>query len=294
MAYRHKLSCRLALLRDLLVVLVPVAVGVTCERPLAVPTSPAPPVAQIVVVPESLTVDPAQQVKFVAYGRSAAGDSTGVPVVWSTSGGTVTSDGMFTADTAAGDFLVTATSSQLKLSGSSRVHNRGRRPVASVTLTPASASVQVGQTAQLTATPKDANGNPLTGRAISWATSKAALATVSGSGLVTGVAAGSVTITATSEGQTGTSAITVSTVPVASVTVSPATPIIMVGQTVQLTATPKDASGNVLTGRTVTWTSDNGGVATVNGTGLVAAVAVSCRARVARRASQRRTYQWRR
>ncbi len=274
MAYRHKLSCRLALLRDLLALLLPVAVGVTCERPLAVPTSPAPPVAQIVVVPESLTVDPAQQVKFVAYGRSAAGDSTGVPVVWSTSGGTVTSDGMFTADTAAGDFLVTATSSQLKLSGSSRVHNRGRRPVASVTLTPASASVQVGQTAQLTATPKDANGNPLTGRVISWATSKAALATVSGSGLVTGVAAGSVTITATSEGQTGTSAITVSTVPVASVTVSPATPIIMVGQTVQLTATPKDASGNVLTGRTVTWTSDNGGVATVNGTGLVAAVAV--------------------
>src|SRR5713101_337233 len=118
MAYRHKLSCRLALLRDLLVLLVPVTVGVTCERPVAAPINPPPSATQIVVVPESLTVDPAQQVAFVAYGRTAVGDSIGVAVGWSTTGGKVTSDGMFTADTLAGDFLVTATSSQPKLSGS--------------------------------------------------------------------------------------------------------------------------------------------------------------------------------
>ncbi len=190
MAYRHKLSCRLALLRDLLLLLLPVAVGVTCERPLAAPTNPAAPVTQIVVVPESLTVDPAQQVKFVAYGRSAAGDSTGAAVAWSTTGGTVTSDGMFTADTLAGDFLVTATSSQPKLSGSSRVHNRGRLPVASVIVSPAAASVTIGQSVQLAATAKDSNGNPLSGRSITWSSSAAAVAEVNGSGLVTGVGAG--------------------------------------------------------------------------------------------------------
>src|SRR5690349_5825501 len=197
-AYRHKLSCRLALLRDLLVLLLPVAVGLTCERPLAAPTNP-PPVAQIVVVPESLSVDPAQQFQFVAYGRSAAGDSTGVAVVWSTTGGTVTSGGMFTADSVAGDFLVTATSAKPRLSGASSVHNRGRRPVASVTVSPATASLQVGQTAQLTATPKDANGNPLSNRVVTWVSSNSGIASVNG-GLVTGVAAGSATITATSEG----------------------------------------------------------------------------------------------
>jgi acid phosphatase len=82
-------------------------------------------------------------------------------------------------------------------------------PVASVTVTPASATVSAGSSVQLTATPKDANGNPLVGRTVTWQSSNTSAATVNSSGLVTGVAAGSATITATSEGQSGTSAITV-------------------------------------------------------------------------------------
>jgi len=131
----------------------------------------------------------------------------------------------------------------------------------------------VGQTGQLTATPKDASGATLTGRVVTWASSNTAVATVNGTGLVTGVAAGSATITATSEGKNGTAAVTVSVVPVASVTVAPATASIPVGQTGQLTATPKDASGATLTGRVVTWASGNTAVATVSGTGLVTGVA---------------------
>src|SRR5207247_1511454 len=102
---------------------------------------------------------------------------------------------------------------------------------------------------------KDGNGNPLSGRTVSWASSNTAVATVTASGLVTGKAAGTATITATSEGKSGASAITVTPVPVASVTVTPASASIQTGQTVQLTATPKDANGNPLTGRTVTWAS---------------------------------------
>src|SRR5439155_484148 len=86
-------------------------------------------------------------------------------------------------------------------------------PVATVTVSPATASVPVGQTVQLTATPRDANGTPLTGRAVSWSSSNTSVATVSTSGRVTGAAAGSATITATSEGQSGTAAITVVTPP---------------------------------------------------------------------------------
>src|SRR5207249_6605277 len=86
---------------------------------------------------------------------------------------------------------------------------------------------------QLAAAPKDANGNSISGRTITWASGSTAVATVSASGFVTGVAAGSVTITATSEGQSGTATITVSTVPVASVTVSPSTASVPVGQTVR-------------------------------------------------------------
>src|SRR5207302_1875007 len=143
-------------------------------------------------------------------------------------------------------------------------------PVASVTVSPASVSVLQGQTVQLTATPRDANGNPLTCRVITWQSSNSAIASVNGSGLVTGVGPGGpVTMTATSEGQSGTASITVSGVPVASVTVSPASASVPAGQTVQLSATLRDANGNILTGRSVTWASNNTSVATVTGTGLV-------------------------
>src|SRR5260370_2326233 len=120
----------------------------------------------------------------------------------------------------------------------------GLHPVASVTVSPATASVSVGQTVQLTATLKDASGNVLSGRTVTWASGAPTVATVSPSGLVSGVAVGSATVTATSEGQSGSATVTVSTVPVASVTVSPATASVTVGQAVQLTATLKDASGN--------------------------------------------------
>lgn len=59
-----------------------------------------------------------------------------------------------------------------------------------------------------------------------------------------------------------------------SVTVSPATPTIGVGGTVQLTASPKDQYGTAFPGATVTWSSNSTGTATVGGTGLVTAVAL--------------------
>src|SRR5438034_297202 len=146
-------------------------------------------------------------------------------------------------------------------------------PVATVTLTPGSATVNEGQTLQLAATLKDANGNVLTGRSITWSSSNGSAATVNATGLVTGVLAGSATITATSEGQSGTSAITVVHMPVASVTVTPASGTVSAGSSLQLTATPKDANGNPLVGRTVTWQSSNTSAATVHGSGLVSGVA---------------------
>jgi uncharacterized protein YjdB len=56
---------------------------------------------------------------------------------------------------------------------------------------------------------------------------------------------------------------------VATVTVAPPSTTVGVAGTVQLTATLKDAAGNVLTGRTVVWSSNNTTKATVDATGLV-------------------------
>src|SRR5207237_9158262 len=85
----------------------------------------------------------------------------------------------------------------------------GSALVASVSVAPGTASLPVGGTQKLAATLKDASGNVLTGRSIAWTSSNAAMATVGGSGLVTAVAAGAATITATSGTVLGTTAITV-------------------------------------------------------------------------------------
>jgi hypothetical protein len=78
-------------------------------------------------------------------------------------------------------------------------------------VTPPSANVAVGATQQLTATARDAGGNVLTGRTITWASDNTAVASVTTGGLVRGVTAGSANVTATCEGQSGSSAITVTT-----------------------------------------------------------------------------------
>src|SRR5437899_4050454 len=168
--------------------------------------------------------------------------------------------------------ILTVTGVLIALGSCSKSPPVGPTPVASVAVTPPSATIVTAGSVSLTATPKDAAGAPITGRTVTWSSDNTADATVSGSGLVSGVAAGGADITATCEGKTGTSVITVTGVPVASVTVTPAPASVNVGSTLQLTATPKDGGGTPLTGRVVTWSSDNTAHATVNGSGLVTGV----------------------
>jgi hypothetical protein len=146
--------------------------------------------------------------------------------------------------------------------------------VNTVTVTLGAATVEEGRTTQAAAVLRDVGGNVLTGRELTWSSANQGVATVSQSGLVTGVAAGSTTIIATSEGKTGNAALTVIVRPVNSVTVTLTPTSITVGQTSQAARTARDRDGNVLTGRAVTWSSANQLIATVNVTsGVVTAVA---------------------
>jgi len=98
--------------------------------------------------------------------------------------------------------------------------------VATVEVTPPTATVPVGQTVQLTATPQDSTDAPLPDRPVAWTSDNPAVASVDVNGVATGNTPGSATITATSEGKSGVSHITVTeipSVPVATVTVSPPT-----------------------------------------------------------------------
>jgi len=279
MPFAYKLACRLARLKHRTLAgaaaAVAAAVVLSCELPQV--ATPTVTVSQLIIIPHTVTLQLNQDQDFVAVGLSAAGDTTPSTVSWDVTGGTITDMGasggrhygQYHGGTC-GSFKVAATSHPDRTTDTATVTVAGCvAPVAAVTVSPAAPTVQVGQTAQLTATPKDANGTPLSGRAVTWASNNTAVAMVNGSGLVTAVATGAATITATSEGQSGTAVVTVSNVPVASVTVTPASASVPQGATVQLTATPRDANGTALTGRVVTWGSNNTAVATVSGSGLV-------------------------
>ena len=276
MTFKHKLSRRLALLFSATAV---VALAMNaCEIPIA--TSPPADVGQLLISPKTATLQPNQDVMLTAVALTTQGDTAQASVSWSATGGSIT-DPSTTGrrhyahwkNASCGTSQVTATSHPGGKSDTAILTVTCPTPVASVSVAPAAASVQVSGTVQLTATPKDANGAPLSGRTVTWASSNTSVASITGSGLVTGAAAGSATITATSEGQSGTASITVANVPVASVSVSPATASLQVNGAVQLVATPKDANGTPLSGRAVSWSSSNTSVATVSTSGVVTGAA---------------------
>ncbi|HEV8399056.1 MAG TPA: Ig-like domain-containing protein, partial [Gemmatimonadales bacterium] len=226
-------------------------------------------VGSVVVTPATLNLETGAGFVLTATLKDARGNTlTGRPVLWTSSDEAVAiveSDDGDVNGVAVGTATITATSEGQ--SGTATV-NVVPPPVASVDVTPTTASILAGSTVQLTATPKSANGTPLPGRVVTWASGNPAAATVDANGLVTGVGAGVATITATSEGQSGTANVGVGLVPVASVDVSPATASVAVGGNVQLTATPKDANGNPLAGRTVAWTRSDPAVGWVDTNGL--------------------------
>ena len=141
-----------------------------------------------------------------------------------------------------------------------------------VTVTPSTDSLALGASVALHAAVTDASGKPVSGASVFWSSENTAIATVSGSGVVVGIAVGVVRIAASSNGKSGFSTITVVPQGVASVRVTPSSAAIKVGETVHLQAEPLDASGNLLDGRTVTWSSGNDAIATVDNTGLVTGV----------------------
>ena len=152
----------------------------------------------------------------------------------------------------------------------------GPQSVATITVTPPAATLASGGTITLSAATLDQSGAVLTGRAVTWRTSDPAIATVSPTGVVTAgeVAGGSnaqVTITASSGSTEGTATLNVTPVAVGSVTLTAATATLASGGTLPITPTVRAASGTVLTGRTITWSSTDSVIASVSASGLVTA-----------------------
>jgi uncharacterized membrane protein (UPF0136 family) len=119
---------------------------------------------------------------------------------------------------------------------------------------------------------RDQAGASIAGKTLEWTTSAAAVATVSASGVVSGVGPGTATISAAVDGKTGSITITVSSPPVFAVAIAPLAAPPIAGQSTALVALVTDRNGSALTGRRVTWSSSTTMVATVDATGRLNAL----------------------
>ena len=269
------MSCHRTIIR-LSAVLAVVALSKGCgdgENPAAPPT-PEP------ARPTTVTVSPATR-ELTALGTTVqlsaevrdrnARVMAGATVTWTSSASsmaTVDASGLVTA---AGNGTATITASAGSASGSAVV--TVMQSVASVEVSPSVYELTaLGQTVQLTAEAFDENGHAVAGAEFSWESSDAAVATVDAGGLVTAVAEGVATITASAGEASGSAVVTVMQ-PVASVEVSPSVETITaVGNTLQLVAEAFDGNGYAVAGAEFSWESSDAAIATVDGMGLVTAV----------------------
>ena len=130
-------------------------------------------------------------------------------------------------------------------------------------------TLNVVETRQLQVRPLTAAGELVTTATVSFATTAAAIATVSSNGMVSAIAPGVATITATSAGKTASIRVTVVLTPAASISVALQRQVIKTNDTTRIVATLRDASNAILTGRTVTWRSGDSSVVLVGPTGLI-------------------------
>lgn len=151
-----------------------------------------------------------------------------------------------------------------------------KRSASNITLTPSSRSLAVGAYDSLRVSATDSLGQAIIGAAFTWTTSNAGIVSVSSSvssslALIQGVSAGTATVEACYAGSCAQSVITVGSPPpaspVATITLSPASLNMQVGDSAGFYATLRDSLGNTLSGRTVTWRAADATVVQVMGFG---------------------------
>ena len=213
------------------------------------PTKPVPQPAVLTTLTITVSlsnIQPGQSATAMATGfdQNGAPMTIGIPA-WSSdqpSIARVSANGVVTAVTA-GQATVTGRIGAVQGQANVLVTPlaAGQTPVVAVSVHPNSASIEIGHTLQLTMTSTDAAGDSVPNRSVAWATSAPTIATVSSTGLVTAISEGSAIIEATSEGQMGALALTVTTPTDPGIVVTIAVPSanIPIGDTLSVVATAR-------------------------------------------------------
>jgi hypothetical protein len=171
------------------------------------------PVATIEVAPNPLNLAISDKFQAVATVRDSNKNPLGKKVKWSSANPSlveIDSDGIVTGN-AAGETTITASIGFIK--GLAPVHVR-RVNVAVLEVFPPATTLQVDDHLKFDATPYDSEGNSLMGRPVRWASENNSVASVDqASGDTTGKSAGTVKVTADSEGKLNAAMVTVSPKP---------------------------------------------------------------------------------
>lgn len=155
--------------------------------------------------------------------------------------------------------------------------SNSERTLTSIVITPLNASIAVNATQQFSAAGKysDGSSEDIT-KSAAWSSSNSSVASINSSGLVTGFAAGSTTITVSLNGMNATTELTVNAakVTVTVIAISPTSASFEAGSSQQFKATASYSDGSTADATsTATWTSSNPAVATIGARGLATGVA---------------------
>ena len=220
----------------------------------------------IAVAPANSTMAPDTTKQFTATGTfsdSSTQDVSAV-VVWTSSSpahATITSQGLATGLTA-GATTITATYGSISGSTGLTVSNVS---LVSITVSPANPRINAGTLIKFTATGTFSDGSVATNLSgVSWKSQHPNIASVRATGIAHGKKSGSVTITASAFGISGTTTLTVGTGTLVSIVVTPANPTAAAGGTQQFTATGtfSDSSTQDITLNSH-WSSSSSSVATI-------------------------------
>ncbi len=148
--------------------------------------------------------------------------------------------------------------------------------IVSITIVPPSSSVGKGQAIQLTASGTFTDGSTKDiSTSVTWVSSTPGVAAVSATGLVTGIAAGTSSITATSGSVRGAENFTVTPAVMTSLVIGSSSSSITKGKTLQLTVTGTLADGSTQDmSASVTWSSSAPNIISVSASGVITAIAV--------------------
>jgi uncharacterized protein YjdB len=173
-------------------------------------TPSAPTLNSIVISPPSASVNVGATQQLTAVCKDQNNNTMACPsLTWSSSNNskaTVNSSGLITG-VSAGSANITASASGVTSNQSAITVTGTVSTLTSIVVSPASAPVLIGGTRQLTVTCKDQNNNTMVCPTLTWSSNNPTKATVNSSGLVSGIAEGIASITASSSGVTSNSSV---------------------------------------------------------------------------------------